>query len=161
MSHVERGVDAIIQKAMREGAFDNLAGKGQPLDLSENPFVEREWQLAFRMLEQGGYALPWMDKRKDIEAALKAAREALRRTWQWRVGALDAGEPPGTVEAEWRRAVQRFTETAEKLNKLIRDYNLEIPADVFFREKIDLDRELEDVRGGKNPAEPPENPSHG
>jgi DnaJ family protein C protein 28 len=161
MSHVERGVDAIIQKAIREGAFDNLAGKGKPIDLSENPFVEREWQLAFRMLEQGGFALPWMDKRKDIESSFKAARDALSCTWEWRARALDAGEPPGTVEAEWRRAVGRFTEAVDKLNKLIADYNLEIPADVFFREKIDLDKELGAVKAGENRTDPPENPSPG
>jgi DnaJ family protein C protein 28 len=153
MSAVERGVDAIIQKAMREGAFDNLAGKGKPLDLRENPFVEREWQLAFRILEQQGFALPWMDKRKDIESGLQAARQSLSRTWNWSRQALEAGEPEAVVEAEWRRTVDRFNETVEKLNKLIGDYNLEVPADVFFREKIDFSKELTSVKTDKASSE--------
>jgi DnaJ family protein C protein 28 len=152
MSFVERGVEAIIQKAIREGAFENLPGKGKPMDLKENPFVDKEWQLAFRMLEQQGFALPWMDKRNEIESALKAARDSLARTWSWRAHALEAGEPPASVEAEWRRAEGRFRETVEKLNKLIDDYNLEIPAQVFYREKINLERELGNLKNAGNPA---------
>lgn len=150
MSAVERGVEAIIQKAMREGAFDNLPGKGKPLDLKENPFVEREWQLAFRMLAQQGFALPWMDKRNEIESAFKAAKESLARTWEWRRNALAAGEPTAIVDAEWRRAERRFRESVEKLNKRIDDYNLEIPALVFYRAKILIERELDQI---KTPAD--------
>lgn len=29
-----------IREAMAEGAFDNLKGKGHPLDLEENPFED-------------------------------------------------------------------------------------------------------------------------
>ena len=146
MSFVERGVEAIIQKAIREGAFEDLPGKGKPLDLKENPFVDKEWQLAFRMLEQQGFALPWMDKRSEIESGLKAARDSLARTWEWRQSAIEAGDSPTSISAEWRRAEQRFTETVEKLNKLIDDYNLEIPAQVFYREKISVARELDSLK---------------
>jgi DnaJ family protein C protein 28 len=153
MSAVERGVEAIIQKAIREGIFDDLPGKGKPLDLKENPFVGKDWQLAFHMLEQQGFALPWMDKRNEIEGALKAARDALARTWAWRAKALEAGEPQAAVEAEWRRAEERFGETVEKLNKAIADYNLEVPALVFYREKIDVQRELDGLKNPENPAD--------
>ena len=67
MSFLQRGVEEIIQKAIREGAFDNLKGKGKPLNLNENPFVDKEWHLAYRLLEQQGFALPWMEKRNEIE----------------------------------------------------------------------------------------------
>jgi hypothetical protein len=56
------------------------------------------------------------------------------------------------VEAEWRRAEQRFGETVEKLNKLIADHNLEIPAQVFYREKINLERELDTLKNAENQA---------
>lgn len=151
MSLLSRGVEAIIQKAIREGAFDNLSGKGKPLELKQNPFLEQEWQLAFHLLEQQGFALPWMQKRSEIETGLQAARESLARTWSWRRRALEAGDPLAGVEAEWRRAEERFRETAARLNKLIDDYNLEVPADVFFREKIIISAEI--ARLGDVPAE--------
>jgi hypothetical protein len=146
MSFLDRGVEEIIQKAIREGAFEDLKGKGKPLKLNENPFVDKEWQLAYRMLEQQGFVLPWMDKRNEIESALKAARESLARTWDWRQRAHEAGESSDSVEAEWRRAEERFRGALVKINKLIDDYNLEIPSDVFFREKIKVEEELARVR---------------
>lgn len=146
MSFLQRGVDEIIQNAIREGAFDDLKGKGKPLNLNENPFVDKEWQLAYRLLEQQGFALPWMEKRNEIESAIQAARESLARTWDWRGRALEAGEPPTNVEAEWQRAVERFQETVTKLNKLIDDYNLEVPSDIFFREKINVEAELTEIK---------------
>jgi len=58
-----------IQEAMEQGLFDNLPGRGKPLDLSDedNPFVPRDMRLAYRMLRQHGYVLPWIDDRKDLE----------------------------------------------------------------------------------------------
>ena len=44
---------------------------------------------------------------------------------------------PGDPTAE-----ERFREVVTRLNKLIDDYNLEVPSDVFFREKIKIDEEL-------------------
>ncbi len=43
MDRRARGIDEIIRQAMREGAFDNLPGKGKPLELIENPYLDREW----------------------------------------------------------------------------------------------------------------------
>jgi DnaJ family protein C protein 28 len=150
MSFLNRGVEQIIQKAIQEGAFDNLEGKGKPLNLNENPFVDKEWQLAYRLLEQQGFALPWMEKRNEIESGLKAARESLVRTWDWRARALEAGEPQASVEAEWGRAVERFREVVLKLNKLIDDYNLEVPSDIFFRVKIRFEAELTELKDNQD-----------
>lgn len=43
------------------GAFDNLPGKGRPLKLYANPFVERDWQLAFEMLAAAVFAPLWIE----------------------------------------------------------------------------------------------------
>jgi DnaJ family protein C protein 28 len=150
MSFLQRGVEEIIQKAIREGAFDDLKGKGKPLNLNENPFVDKEWQLAYRLLEQQGFALPWMEKRNEIESALKAARESLSRTWDWRASALEAGEPSTGVDAEWRRAKERFREAVARLNKLIDGYNLEVPSDIFFREKIKVEVEMASLKDNQD-----------
>jgi hypothetical protein len=146
MSFLARGVEEIIQKAIREGAFSDLKGKGKPLKLDENPFVDKDWQLAYRMLEQQGFVLPWMEKRSEIESGLNAARGSLVRTWDWRGRALEAGEPSDGVEAEWGRAEERFREAVTRLNKLIDSYNLEVPSDIFFREKIKVEGELDRLK---------------
>ena len=132
---------------MAEGAFDNLAGKGKPLDLRENPFVDKDWQMAFHILEQQGFVLPWMDARNSIEQEFQIAQQNLTRTWQWRSEQLVDGEDVGLVEEEWRRAVSRFTEKVTALNKRIDDYNLLIPADVFYRSRINGEKEIAAIQG--------------
>jgi hypothetical protein len=76
-----------------------------------------------------------------------------------RSSALEAGEAPAAVDAEWRRAEQRFSETVGKLNKLIDDYNLEIPAQVFYRVKINIEREIERLKTSQNQPGTEQNPT--
>lgn len=49
-------IDQKIRKAMEQGEFDNLPGKGEPVDLSVNPFEDPELRLARRALRNAGFA---------------------------------------------------------------------------------------------------------
>ncbi len=135
-----RSIDAIIQKAIEDGKFDNLKGTGQPLNLNANPFVDPEWQLAFDMLSKDGFALPWMDKRNEIENELARRKQALARTWDWYAEKTAAGQADFIVEQEWTSAQARFREAVAALNKRIDDYNLEVPSDTFMRLRINAER---------------------
>ena len=142
MTKLDRAIERIIQNAMDRGAFDNLRGKGKPLNMRENPLVAKEWRMAYSMLEQEGFALPWMEDRKEIEKQLKEATKVLKRTWDWRTSKLAQGDTSPLVESEWRKAQARFSEIVVELNKRIDSYNAQIPADVFYRPRILLEREL-------------------
>lgn len=131
---------------MEEGAFDNLPGQGQPLDLDDNPFLDPEWQLAYHLLKENGYAPDFIERRQVIELGLAQARETLARAWGWRQRALAAGEEPGWVQSQWRTAQARFEEEVDKLNQQIRDYNLSVPSARFSRTKIDSNRELSTIK---------------
>lgn len=144
MVNTNRIVDAMVRKAIEEGKFDNLKGKGQPLDLSSNAFADPEWALAFDMLQKEGFALPWMEKRKEIEATLEGARTVLARSAAWRKDKLAEGiSKPRWIEDEWARAKEIFIETVTQINKQIADLNLEVPSDIFMRKKVNVERELE------------------
>ena len=39
-------IEEQIRRAIQEGKFDDLPGKGKPLKLDENPFEESEWRMA-------------------------------------------------------------------------------------------------------------------
>lgn len=130
-----RNVDEIIQQAIREGAFDNLPGKGKPLELDENPYLDPEWQLAYHLLQQNGFAPDFIERRQEIEQDLAAARQALARSWAWRQQALAEDRDAAFVEAEWGRAQRVFEEAVEKLNVRIRDYNLISPS-AFSRRSL-------------------------
>ena len=142
MTKLDRAIERIIQNAMDRGAFENLRGKGKPLNMRENPLVAKEWRMAYSMLEQEGFALPWMEDRKEIEKQLKEALKVLKRTWDWRTTKLAQGDTSPLVESEWRKAQAKFSEVVVELNKRIDAYNAQIPADVFYRPRILLEREL-------------------
>src|SRR5574341_670165 len=90
-----------IRRAMEEGKFDNLPGKGKPLRLEDNPLEDPEWRLAHHVLRSSGYTLPWIETRRELESEIQAARAALGRTWQWRLVALAEGESAVFVLAVW------------------------------------------------------------
>jgi DnaJ homolog subfamily C member 28 len=137
-----RGIDEIIRNAMEEGAFDNLRGKGQPLNLDENPNVDPEWQLAYHLMKQNGFAPEFIEQRQAIEMELAQARTALARSWAWRQQSLAAGEDAEWVEREWGKAKQKLGETVNKLNAHLKSYNLNIPLDKLYRKPISMEEEL-------------------
>jgi DnaJ family protein C protein 28 len=146
MDRNARGIDEIIQQAMRDGAFDNLPGKGKPLEMVEDPYLDREWQLAYHLLKENGFAPEFVEKRQTIEMELAAAREALARTWAWRARALDEGKPADWIEAEWSRAKIKFEEIVAKLNGNIKTYNLGIPTPSLYRNLVDVNIEFESIK---------------
>lgn len=141
-------VDDQIRRAIEEGQFDNLPGRGKPLNLDADPFEDPEWRMANRVLRNGGFTLPWIEARQEIESELQAARHRLRRTWEWRqanVGRLS----PASVQIEWMRAEEIFRGQIAALNKRILSYNLQVPRDQFQLLALDAGREIELLISGK------------
>ena len=136
-------VEDEIRRAIEAGQFDNLPGKGKPLKLEENPFEDPEWRLAHHVLRKGGFTLPWIEARRELEAAILAARQALRRSWAWRQAALAEGRPSQTVQGEWERAVEAFRRQVDEINRDILTYNLKAPSGRFHLPQIDVKGEIE------------------
>jgi DnaJ family protein C protein 28 len=134
-------IEEQIRRAVEEGKFNDLPGKGKPLNLDENPFESPEWRLAYRALRNAGYSLPWIENRREIEEGLENARQALTRTWNWRRDNSQR-ERAAVVEAEWNRAVEVFRGQIAALNKRILSYNLEVPSDRFQRGLLNAEREI-------------------
>ena len=145
MEEFSRSFDEQIRRAIAEGQFDDLPGKGKPLELSQNPHEDPAWGMAYRILKSSGHTLPWIETRQGIEKDLEAARKSLARTWKWRCSAVEEKQPFQLVEDEWQRLVAVFTEKVAELNQRIFDYNLEVPSSQFKRLKIDLAREIERI----------------
>lgn len=56
-----------ILEAMERGEFDDLPGKGKPLDLQDDdPMVPEELRMAYRMLKNAGVLPPELELRKEI-----------------------------------------------------------------------------------------------
>jgi DnaJ family protein C protein 28 len=137
-----RSIDEIIQQAMQEGAFDNLPGKGKPLNLEENPYLDPEWQLAYHLLKQNGFAPEFIEQRQAIELELAAARQALARAWAWRQQALAEGKDLNWVENEWKKTREDFKKKINGINSEIRNYNLHIPTQSLHKPLLKTEEEL-------------------
>jgi len=138
-------VEELLRKAIEEGKFENLPGKGKPLRIEENPNADPEWDLAYHLIKESGYTLPWIETIREIEKDIEAARQNLRRAWKWRLIYLSADVPVEKASAEWVRALEAFKIKLPALNQRIRDYNLEVPNARFQRPILNLEREVERI----------------
>ena len=138
-------VEEQLRKAMEEGKFDNLPGKGKPLRIEENPNADSDWELAYHIIKEAGYTLPWIDTLHEIENDIEAACKELLRAWKWQIIYLSADVPDEKASAEWVRALEAFKNKLPALNQRIRDYNLEVPNARFQRPILNYEQELEKI----------------
>ena len=138
-------IDKKIREAMERGEFDNLAGQGKPIDLSENPYEDPDWRTAHRMLRNAGFAPSWIEERKDIDAELAVARSNLARVWGIRRNARDT-EHERSAAVRWQNALETFREKVDELNRRINAWNLKAPAVAFQRKRIDVETEIRSLQ---------------
>jgi DnaJ homolog subfamily C member 28 len=118
-----------IRAAMEEGKFDNLPGYGKPLNLDDNPFEPEDMRMANSLLRSNEFTPPWMEFGKEIDRDLETARKPC----------VDG------VSVERERALAEFSITIYALNRRIIDYNLRVPAAVFQRTMLDLQKEIDSI----------------
>jgi DnaJ family protein C protein 28 len=152
----ESWIDQQIREAQERGEFDNLPGKGKPLDLTPNPYAQ-EQELAYKILKDAGYAPEWIELDKVIRGKLERARSSLARSWAWRQERLAdlAARSDSWANAEraravdgWQRAVVAFELEVEAINREIRDLNLKVPSARFQRRKVDAAGEVARIESG-------------
>jgi DnaJ homolog subfamily C member 28 len=138
-------IEELLRKAIEEGKFDNLSGKGKPLRIEENPNADPDWELAYHLIKESGFTLPWIITIREIEMDIEKARQVLQRAWKWRMIYLSADVPDEKASAEWVRALDAFKNKLPALNQRVRDYNLEVPNIRFQRPLLNFDSEVERI----------------
>lgn len=136
-------IEEHIRRAIEEGKFKDLPGQGKPLHLDDNPYENPEWRLANHILRSSGFTLPWIERRREIETELEAARQALQRVKAWKESENSRDYSPMEKEAEWQRAVADFCRVMEALNKKILAYNLEVPSGQLHLRTVNPEAEVE------------------
>jgi DnaJ family protein C protein 28 len=142
-------IEEIIRRAMEEGEFDDLPGKGKPLNLDANPHQDPEWRAAHHILKSGRFSLPWIESLREIEEHLQEARVSLGRSWGWYHAERAEGSMSIHAEQEWKRAIELFSEKITAINEKIRSYNLQVPNERFQMLPLNVEQEIERF---KNPA---------
>lgn len=148
----EGAVDKTIREALERGDFDNLAGRGKPLDLSDNPFAPEDMRLAYKLLRDAGASLDWIEDGKEILAereklAALLEREARSQRERRR---NQSSLAPDRIIAEYRRQVDRrewtvteYRDRARVLNRKIDEYNLKVPSSRLQQRRLTVEQEIE------------------
>jgi DnaJ family protein C protein 28 len=140
--------DRLIEEAMARGEFDDLPGKGKPLDLRETEAERRGEWAAQRIMENSGFKPAWASDRRELLEKADEIRATLARAWKAHAVSLAGGESYAAAALRWDHAVARFREAVEKLNKEIRLYNLKAPHVRLHLRVVDADRVIKQITGG-------------
>ncbi|MDR3639823.1 MAG: DUF1992 domain-containing protein [Humidesulfovibrio sp.] len=98
LAFIERIAEERIRKAQEDGEFDDLPGRGQPLDLEDDAHVPPELKMAWRVLKNAGCLPPELEAEREIHTA----RELLEAM---------------TDEGERYRQMQRLNLMVTRLNE--------------------------------------------
>ena len=74
-------VEQRIWHSMEEGHFENLPGKGKPLNLASNPHADPAEDTFYRILSRNGCAPEWVELNKEVRGMIMGWRSALRKAW--------------------------------------------------------------------------------
>jgi hypothetical protein len=133
----ERPIDKIIREARESGAFDDLPGKGKPIQWDDDSLVPEDQRMAHRLLKNNNFTLDWIQLGQEIEAQYEAARRRLERARVARAGGrLDA--------AGWKAEARLYIEQVQAINRRIIGYNLRVPNDQFSKQPYPVDPGLKE-----------------
>jgi hypothetical protein len=137
-------IEDLIEDGRQRGIFDNLQGKGKPLNLERNAH-EGSMELANRLLKDNNLRPAWINQRLQIQEKTEQLREAIGRTWQRYEPAFQLAQGEGqhaALTVGWDDACREWEAEIEKINQMISDYNLKRPSERLEIFKLRLADEL-------------------
>lgn len=133
LQNFQSAVDAQIAQARKRGDFDNLPGKGKPLDLREQPGEAEGTWAAHRVLKGAGMQLPWVALAQEIDADLDACRKIRERM-------------PLATRIRRRELLADYEERARAARQKTARYNLMVPHMQLQRHGVDAEGMIRDAR---------------
>lgn len=138
-------MDELIEEAMRDGFFDNLPGRGKPLNLATNPYSP-ETQLAFQLLKDNNYTLPWIAERNELIDEIDNFRQQINQTGRHYQSEYRFARSEMVRQAlvlGWRDQLAFWQEEIVAINKRITNLNLKQPESLGLEiVKLKLAQEL-------------------
>lgn len=138
-------IDDLIEEGREQGVFDNLPGKGKPLNLKRSRFAP-EKELAHGLLKQNDLKPAWIMARSDLMAQIDSLRADIKHKWDLYEREYRLGQGEGQRSAlviAWDDACLKWAETIIELNRQINNFNLKRPSDNLELFKLSLDKEME------------------
>ncbi|XP_053161018.1 dnaJ homolog subfamily C member 28 [Hemicordylus capensis] len=137
---IERLVEDLIQESMAKGDFDNLSGKGKPLQkFSDYPHIDPMTHNLNRILLDNGYQPEWILMQKEIRETIEQLRNDM-------VASRNKLGDPMTPhkEKQWNEVCEQFIKNIKMLNKRINDFNLVVP--ILSRQMVHFNADKEITR---------------
>jgi DnaJ family protein C protein 28 len=145
MSSTQDLVEEQIRKAKERGEFDNLEGKGKPIDLSENPFEPVELRMAFKILKDNDCAPFWIELGKEIDAQIEKFWKEVEHFKRYTEMVVSDQNSSASLKRFNKKKASFYFEQRlqmEKIVKKIVDYNLHCPTFRLGRPNLDVDDEM-------------------
>lgn len=97
LSYFARVVEERIREAQREGAFENLPGKGKPLQLEDQSLIPEDLRLSYHILKNAHVLPPEAELRKEIKTLQdllkyvedESERKTMAKEIEWKMIRLD------------------------------------------------------------------------
>ncbi len=140
-------IEDMIEDGRQRGLFDDLPGKGKPLNLGPT-WQERGNTLANKLLKDNDLKPAWMMHRDAIRDEIERLRVDILTTWTRYEQAFRFAQAPAHQDAlvlGWEDACMRWEEWIVNLNRKIRDFNLKRPNDNLEIFHLRLTYELERI----------------
>ena len=143
-AHWRDVAEEAIEEAMRSGAFDDLPGRGKPLNLVNNPYAPGT-ELAYQLLKDNQFTLPWISERASLLARIESLRAEIPHSWttyQEEYRAAAGASQRLILSQQWLELLASWKESIAGLNKEIATLNLKQPSHQLEIVKLSLDTEL-------------------
>ena len=130
-------VEDVIREAIERGDFDNLPGKGRPLNLAQDSLADPVTSIVNRILRDNDLAHPLLEARKALIAERERARAELQRAFR--------SYEQSRSEQAWEEAVGTFRARVKEINREIRLFNLKSPSPALHGLALDAEAEIAKV----------------
>ena len=135
-------IEELIQEGIDNGLFDNLRGKGKPLNLNKNVYAA-DMELANELLKENDLPPVWILQRNEILAKVAKLRAEIERQWARHEREFNvATAEKSRLTIRWDDYCLKWNSEIAELNKAIDAFNLKRPFDNIEIFKLNLENEL-------------------
>jgi hypothetical protein len=137
-------VEDLIQDGQERGVFDNLKGKGKPLDLKSS-LHEGDSALANELMKEHKIVPEWLMRRNTVGVAVEEVRQDIDRQWQRHEQAYRLTRDKNrqmALNLSWSAHCREWEAEIKEINKLIDEFNLRRPIEGMEIIKLRLGDEL-------------------
>lgn len=138
-------VEELIQDGQERGVFDNLKGKGKPLDLKSNLY-EGDRKLANELMREHDILPLWLARRNAVGLSIDELRQDVGRRWHRHEQAYRLAQDKGrrtALRLSWSAQCRAWEGEIKAINKHIDEFNLRRPGEGMEMIKLHLEDELQ------------------